>query len=172
MASRAYTRAAEAFEEAIAARPEFTAAKSPRARSADAGHHFRHTTESHNMLTATTLDLPTAPDVMPPAPNTLEEAGLSLDLLTQLALKHLHFSGELKGSDLAARLGVNFSVVEPALEFLKASTRWRSPAAPSPARRRTVTASPTPDGRAWPSSSRPTSTSAWRRSHTSSTAGT
>ena len=56
---------------------------------------------------------------MPPAPNTLQEAGLSLDLLTQLALKHLHFSGELKGSEVAARLGVNFSVVEPALEFLK-----------------------------------------------------
>ena len=71
------------------------------------------------MLTATTLDPPTAPGVMPLAPKTLEEAGLSLDLLTQLALKHLHFSGELKGSELAARLGVNFSVVEPALEFLK-----------------------------------------------------
>ena len=56
---------------------------------------------------------------MPPAPNTLEEAGLSLDLMAQLALKHLHFAGELKGSGLAARLGVNFSVVEPALEFLK-----------------------------------------------------
>ena len=39
--------------------------------------------------------------------------------MTQLALKHLHFSGELKGSEVAARLGVNFSVVEPALEFLK-----------------------------------------------------
>jgi predicted ATPase with chaperone activity len=57
---------------------------------------------------------------MPPAPTTLEEAGLSLDLMTQLALKHLHFSGELKGSDIAARLGVKFSVVEPALDFMKA----------------------------------------------------
>ena len=57
---------------------------------------------------------------MPPAPNTLEEAGLTLDLMTQLALKHLHFSGELKGSDIAARLGVKFSVVEPALDFMKA----------------------------------------------------
>ena len=56
---------------------------------------------------------------MPVAPNTLEEAGLSLDLLTQLALKQRHFSGELKGFELAARLGVNFSVVEPALDFLK-----------------------------------------------------
>jgi predicted ATPase with chaperone activity len=71
------------------------------------------------MLTATTRELPTEPAVMPRAPQTLEEAGLSLDLLTQLTLKHLHFSGELKGSQVAARLGVNFSVVEPALEFLK-----------------------------------------------------
>src|SRR6266487_2774878 len=71
------------------------------------------------MLTATTLDPATTPGVMPLAPNTLEEAGLSLDLLTQLTLKHLHFAGDLKGSEVAARLGVNFSVVEPALEFLK-----------------------------------------------------
>ncbi len=71
------------------------------------------------MLSTTTLDLPTAPGVMPPAPNTLEEAGLTLDLMAQLALKHLHFAGELKGSGLAARLGLSFSVVEPALEFLK-----------------------------------------------------
>ena len=54
------------------------------------------------------------------APTTLEEAGLSLDLLIQLALKTLHFSGELTEGELAGRLGVNFSVVEPALEFLKA----------------------------------------------------
>jgi predicted ATPase with chaperone activity len=71
------------------------------------------------MLTATTLDPPTTPGIMPLAPNSLEEAGLSLDLLTQLTLKHLHFAGDLKGSEVAARLGVNFSVVEPALEFLK-----------------------------------------------------
>src|SRR5215210_6205804 len=71
------------------------------------------------MLTATTFEGPTEAGMLPRAPDTLAEAGLSLDLLTQLALKHLHFSGELKGSDLAARLGVNFSVVEPALEFLK-----------------------------------------------------
>src|SRR5687767_3818631 len=72
------------------------------------------------MPAATTLRPPVTPHLMPPAPTTLEEAGLSLDLMTQLALKHLHFSGELKGSDIAARLGVKFSVVEPALDFMKA----------------------------------------------------
>ena len=52
-------------------------------------------------------------------PATLEEAGLSLDLLIQLALKTLHFAGELTGAELARRLGLNFSVIEPALELLK-----------------------------------------------------
>lgn len=53
------------------------------------------------------------------APTTLEEAGLSLDMVTQLCLKTLYFSGELSGAELARRLGVTFGVIEPALEFLK-----------------------------------------------------
>ena len=52
-------------------------------------------------------------------PTTLDEAGLSLDLVNQLVLKTLYFSGELSGADIARRLGVLFGVVEPALEFLK-----------------------------------------------------
>ena len=63
-----------------------------------------------------------APDTLV-APATLEEAGLSLDLVTQLALKTLFFAGELTGAELAKRLGVSFGVVEPALEFLKAQRR-------------------------------------------------
>jgi predicted ATPase with chaperone activity len=59
----------------------------------------------------------------PVAPATLEEAGLSLDLVTQLALKTLYFAGELSGAELAKRLGVSFGVVEPALEFLKTQRR-------------------------------------------------
>ena len=62
------------------------------------------------MSTATTVRSPTTTGAMPPAPNTLAESGLTLDLMTQLALKHLHFAGELKGSEIAARLGVKFSV--------------------------------------------------------------
>ena len=57
------------------------------------------------------------------APATLEEAGLSLDLVTQLALKTLYFAGELSGSDIARRMGVSFGVVEPALDFLKVQHR-------------------------------------------------
>ena len=55
----------------------------------------------------------------PPAPNTLDEAGLSIDMVLQLILKTLHFSGELSGADLARRLGLRFSVIEPALQELK-----------------------------------------------------
>jgi len=70
------------------------------------------------MTTDTGAGASFATDV-PIAPGTPEQAGLSVDLLIQLTLKILHFSGELSGSDLAGRLGVNFSVIEPAVDFLK-----------------------------------------------------
>jgi predicted ATPase with chaperone activity len=57
---------------------------------------------------------------VPPAPRSLEESGLSLDGLVQLSLKTLLFAGELSGTELAARLGLHFPVVAPALEMLKA----------------------------------------------------
>ena len=74
------------------------------------------------MATTTTIteERLASPVPMPMAPSTPEEAGLSLDLLTQLALKTLHFAGELSGAELARRLGLNFSVVDQALDFLKA----------------------------------------------------
>jgi predicted ATPase with chaperone activity len=56
---------------------------------------------------------------MPLAPRTLEESGLSLDLLIQLSLKTLHFAGDLSGGELGNRLGLQFSVIEPALDLLK-----------------------------------------------------
>lgn len=56
----------------------------------------------------------------PLAPATLADAGVSLDMVLQIALKTLHFAGDLTGSALAARLGVQFSVIEPALDLLKA----------------------------------------------------
>lgn len=55
----------------------------------------------------------------PMAPQSVEQSGLSLDLIQQLLLKTLHFSGELRGTELAKRLGLQFSVLEPALDFLK-----------------------------------------------------
>jgi predicted ATPase with chaperone activity len=56
----------------------------------------------------------------PKAPQTLDEAGLGLDLVLQLVLKTLHFSGELSGTELCRRLGLTFPVIEPALDLLKA----------------------------------------------------
>jgi predicted ATPase with chaperone activity len=56
----------------------------------------------------------------PTAPDSLEETGLSLDLLLQLTLKHMHFAGELTGSELARRLGLRFTAIEPAVAALKA----------------------------------------------------
>ena len=56
----------------------------------------------------------------PVAPSTLEEAGLSLELVSQLALKTIYAAGELPGTDIAKRLGVSFGVIEPAVDSLKA----------------------------------------------------
>ena len=55
----------------------------------------------------------------PMAPQSLEESGLTTDMIQQLVLKTLHFSGELRGTELARRLGLQFSVLEPSLNFLK-----------------------------------------------------
>ena len=68
-----------------------------------------------------TLDCLDVPMVLPhpPAPVSLEETGLSLDLLLQLTLKHMHFAGELTGSELAKRLGLRFTAIEPAVHALK-----------------------------------------------------
>jgi len=57
----------------------------------------------------------------PAAPRTLEEAGLSQDFVTQLLLKVMHFSSDITGLDLAKRVGLEYSVIEPVLDFLKLS---------------------------------------------------
>lgn len=67
-------------------------------------------------MTTTTVDVNRVDH--PVAPTTLEEAGLKADLVLQLALKMLHFSGELTGVELARRLGLNFSVIDPVIEAL------------------------------------------------------
>ena len=77
------------------------------------------------MTPTSTMEAPTrgAVDVTaglhPAAPRTAAEAGLSNDLLTQMVLKHLYQVGDLVGTELAKRLGVEFSVVEPTLEPLR-----------------------------------------------------
>ena len=56
---------------------------------------------------------------VPPAPRTLAESGLNIDLVTQLALKTLHLAGTLTGLELAGRMGLQFTVIEPSLDELK-----------------------------------------------------
>ena len=55
----------------------------------------------------------------PTSPQSIEEAGIPLDLILQLTLKSLHFSGELSGTELSRRLGLEFQVIQPALDLLK-----------------------------------------------------
>ena len=55
----------------------------------------------------------------PQAPRTLAEAGLPFDLILPLILKTLHFSGELTGAQLAAKLGLQYSAIDPVLQHLK-----------------------------------------------------
>ncbi len=70
------------------------------------------------MMTAPPV--PEAPIVpFPRAPHTLEQSGLSFDLVLQLVLKMLHFSGGLTGAQLGRQLGLLYSVIEPVLHHLK-----------------------------------------------------
>lgn len=55
----------------------------------------------------------------PPSAQTLDASGLGVDLVLQLTLKTLHFAGELTGTELSRRLGLEFPVIFPALELLK-----------------------------------------------------
>jgi hypothetical protein len=67
------------------------------------------------------LDQHTSASLHPRVPRKLAEAGMTQDLVTQLLLKMLHFGAEQTGSELARKLGLEFSVIEPALDFLKRS---------------------------------------------------
>jgi predicted ATPase with chaperone activity len=56
---------------------------------------------------------------VPRVPETLAETGVSGALIEQIILKLLHYRGELVGKDLAAVLGVKYSVIEPIMDALK-----------------------------------------------------
>jgi predicted ATPase with chaperone activity len=64
---------------------------------------------------------PDAHALLPRAPQTLEASGLSQDLVTQLLLKILHFGSEHTGLELARKVGLPFSAIEPVLDILKRS---------------------------------------------------
>jgi predicted ATPase with chaperone activity len=63
---------------------------------------------------------PSAPAYEPIAPRSIEETGLNLGFLTELALKIMYFEGYLSGSQIADRMKLPFAaVVDQVLEFLK-----------------------------------------------------
>ncbi|MCB9385509.1 MAG: ATP-binding protein, partial [Bryobacterales bacterium] len=56
---------------------------------------------------------------VPTPPKSLEEAGVPPSLVEQLILKNLYFRGEASGRELARFLGLQYSVIESVVEFLK-----------------------------------------------------
>src|SRR5260370_35613859 len=55
----------------------------------------------------------------PTAPETMQQAGLSLGFLSDLVMKTLYTRGVLVGLDLARMLCLPFKIIEDALRFLK-----------------------------------------------------
>jgi len=55
----------------------------------------------------------------PPTPQAVEQTGISDGSLEDLILKTLYSGGETIGRELAAALGLKFSLIEPRVEFLK-----------------------------------------------------
>ncbi|MBM3794030.1 MAG: hypothetical protein FJW31_08160 [Acidobacteria bacterium] len=55
----------------------------------------------------------------PPIPETLADTGLPESMVEQILLKSLYFQGDTLGRDLAASLGLKFSVIEGVIELLK-----------------------------------------------------
>ena len=61
----------------------------------------------------------TIEELVPPPPESLEEAGLPASMVEHLILKLLYARGELLGRDLSAALGLEYSLIEGLIEFLK-----------------------------------------------------
>ena len=72
-------------------------------------------------LAETLLESKDANTVIPPVPESIEDAGVSQGMVEQLIMKFLYFRGELLGRDLASLLGVEFSLIDNLLEVLKRS---------------------------------------------------
>src|SRR5689334_7835982 len=67
-------------------------------------------------------DTPAYEKLIPIAPNTIDETGISVSTVEQLVLKALYFRGDLIGRELAGSLGFKFSVIDDLLENLKRHT--------------------------------------------------
>src|SRR5438093_4191208 len=65
---------------------------------------------------------PAAPEIpLPPEPQSLEQTGLTLGFLSDLALKTLYLRGQMSMAEIASALGLPISnITERIMEFLKA----------------------------------------------------
>ncbi len=55
----------------------------------------------------------------PPAPLTVEETGLDISFIAELALKHILFMGEFRMADLSRQIKLPLSIIENVLEVLR-----------------------------------------------------
>ncbi len=59
------------------------------------------------------------PQFVPKVCQSLEETGVSASVIEPLIFKTLHFRGDVVGRELAASLGLKFSIIEPLLDQMK-----------------------------------------------------
>jgi predicted ATPase with chaperone activity len=57
--------------------------------------------------------------VVPPIPESIDDAGIPRSIIEHLILKYLYFRGELVGRDIGALIGFRFSVIDETLEMFK-----------------------------------------------------
>ena len=55
----------------------------------------------------------------PVAPGSVEETGLELGVVADLALKALYFAGNISGNEVADRLALSGPVTKDVLDFLR-----------------------------------------------------
>lgn len=55
----------------------------------------------------------------PPAPETIEDTGLDLDFIADLALKHIMSMGEFRLSDLSERMGLSTAILDEVIALLR-----------------------------------------------------
>src|SRR5258708_27817111 len=72
---------------------------------------------------------PAAPEIpLPPEPQSLEQTGLTLGFLSDLALKTLYLRGQMTMAEIASSLGLPMqNVTERVMEFLKTERLVRLP---------------------------------------------
>src|ERR1700730_5470503 len=83
---------------------------------------YQESTEYSSPEELTTLAAAVSPEdfaFIPPIPQNIGETGISEGSIEDLILKTLYSRGETIGRDLAAALGLKFSLIEPRVEFLK-----------------------------------------------------